>query len=288
MRVGYIGLGNMGKPMSSHLPGAGFETTVYDLASEPVAELVEKGAKAASSVAEVGRASDVLCICVPADAHVEAVLLGSDGQPGALDELAPGSVIAIHSTIKPETVEAMHAAAAERGCALIDAAVTGGEAGAVAGELVFLVGGDEKAVEKVRPVLDASSQLVIHAGPLGAGAKLKLAVNLLGYVHFAACREAFAFANAVGVDVNQVIEATRATGQLSDVEMRFVPIAQLPEDPPLPEELLPLMRTHVATAEKDLSHTLELARTSGVSLPTTAAVSQQMGWIFRSEDRRRR
>lgn len=283
MKVGYIGLGNMGKPMASHLAPAGFETTVFDIAAEPVAELVETGAIAASSVAEVAKASDVLCLCVPADTHVVEVLRGTNGSGGALDELAPGSVVAIHSTVKPETIEAMHEVAAARGSVVVDAAVTGGEAGALAGELVFLVGGEESALEKIRPVLDASSQLVIHAGARGAGARLKLAVNLLGYVHFAACREAFAVAHAAGVDPAQVIEATRATGQLSDAEMRFVPLAQLPNDIELPDELRVVMRNHVANADKDLGHALDLAREAGLPLPTAEVVRRQMPWIFRSE-----
>ncbi len=287
MRVGYIGLGSMGRPMASHLAPAGFETTVFDLVPDSVKALVETGARAGRSATEVAAASDVLCLCVPADEHVRAVLVG-DGGPGALDELAAGGVVIIHSTVRPETVQEMQVEAARRGCTVIDAAVTGGERGARAGELVFLVGGDEAEVEKVRPVLDASSKLVVHAGPRGAGAKLKLAVNLLSYVHFAAVREAFALAEAAGIDSNHLIEATRANGQLSDMEMQFVPVAALPEDTIMPDDYQDAQRVQLFNAEKDLAHALELARKSGLALPTAAAVSQGMARIYRVEDRRRR
>jgi 3-hydroxyisobutyrate dehydrogenase-like beta-hydroxyacid dehydrogenase len=287
MRVGYIGLGSMGKPMASNLAPAGFETTVFDLVPDSVKALVETGARAAASPAEVAAAADVLCLCVPADEHVRSVLLG-DGAPGALDELAPGGVVAIHSTVRPETVEEMHEAASQRGCTVIDAAVTGGERGAREGELVFLVGGEDEAVEKVRPVLDASSKLVVHAGHRGAGAKLKLAVNLLSYVHFAAVREAFGLAEVAGIDSKHLIEATRANGQLSDMEMQFVMSASLPQETVMPEEVQKAMRVQLFNAEKDLAHALELARKEGLALPTAAAVSQGMARIYRVEDRRRR
>mgnify|MGYP001819045448 FL=1 len=287
MRVGYIGLGNMGQPMASHLAPAGFETTVFDLVPAAVQALVDTGARAAASPIEVARASDVLCLCVPADEHVRAVLLG-DGGEGALDGLESGGIVAIHSTVRPETIEEMNDAAVKRGCRVIDAAVTGGEHGARAKELVFLVGGEDSAVEKVRPILEASSKKVIHAGPLGSGSKLKLAVNLFGYIHFAAVREAFALAEVAGIDSQHLIDATRANGQLSDAEMAFVPQAVAPQEQNVPPEREELMRGHLVIAEKDLAHALELARKQGLALPTAATVSQMMARVYRIDDPRRR
>ncbi len=288
MRVGYIGLGNMGQPMASHLAPAGFETTVLDLVPDAVKALVETGARAASSPIEVGEASDVLCICVQTDDQVRSVLLGDGQTAGALDGMASGGAIAIHSTVHPDTIEELHAKAAERGCAVVDAAVTGGASGARAGTLVVMVGGEDEVVEKVRPVLEASSKLVIHAGPRGCGARLKLAVNLFGYIHFAAVREAFAFASAIGLDHEDLIAATRGNGQLSDAELEFVPNARLPLDAKLPDDAHAFLSNQLVTAEKDLGHALELARKAGVSLPTAALVSQGMARIYRVEDRRRR
>jgi 3-hydroxyisobutyrate dehydrogenase len=288
MRVGYIGLGNMGKPMASHLAPAGFETTVFDLAPDPVKALVETGAKAASSPIEVAQASDVLCLCVPADSHVRSVLLGDGATPGALDHLPKGAVVAIHSTVTAETIVGLSAEATARGCSLIDASVTGGARGALAGELIFLVGGAEAAVERVRPVLDASSKLIIHAGPLGSGAKLKLAVNVLSYVHFAAVREAYTLASASGIDPRHWIEATRANGQLSDMEMEFLGAFDLPPEALASEGYQDAMGIQVFNAEKDLAHALALARQCDISMPTAGLVAQGMARTYGVEDPGRR
>jgi 3-hydroxyisobutyrate dehydrogenase len=288
MRVGYIGLGNMGKPMASHLAPAGLETTVFDLAPGPVKALVETGAKAASSASEVARASDVLCLCVPADSHVRSVLLGDGSAPGALEHLQKGAVVAIHSTVTAETIVELAAEATARGCSLIDASVTGGERLALAGELIFLVGGDDAAVEKVRPVLDASSKLIIHAGPLGSGAKLKLAVNALTYVHFAGVREAYSLAKASGIDPKLWIEATRANGQLSDMEMSFLGSFDLPPEALASEAYQNAMGVQVFNAEKDLAHALALARQCGISMPTSGLVAQGMARIYGVDDPGRR
>lgn len=289
MRVGYIGLGNMGKPMASHLAPAGFETVVFDLDARPVQELVARGARAGSNPAEVAENSDVLCLCVPADSHVRSVLMGDgSASPGALEHLPKGAVVAIHSTVTPETILEVAEAAKARGCTLVDASVTGGARGALVGELVFLVGGEEAAVERVRPVLDASSKRIIHAGPLGSGAKLKLAVNVLTYVHFSAVREAHALAEASGIDPSLWVEATRANGQLSDMEMGFIASFDMPRDAIRGEGYQDAMRTQVFNAEKDLAHALALARECDLAMPTTAVVSQGMARIFRVEDEGRR
>jgi 3-hydroxyisobutyrate dehydrogenase-like beta-hydroxyacid dehydrogenase len=284
-RAGYIGLGDMGKPMASRLAPAGFATTVFDLDDGPVAELVEGGARAGSSPRDVAERSDVLCICVPADAHVRAVLTGRDG---ALEGAAPGTVIAIHSTVLPETIEQMAAAAAERGCALIDACVTGGAHAAAVGELTFLVGGDEAALEKARPVLDASSKAIIHAGALGSGAKLKLAVNTMTYIQWAAARESYLLARASGLDPELFLDAVRSNGQLTPLQDRFLAAYKLPDEAVQSPGFQALMKTQMRTAEKDLDHALELARKCDLSLPTAALVSQDMARIYRVEDPRRR
>lgn len=284
-RVGYIGLGDMGRPMASHLAPAGFETTVFDLVEEPVQSLVAGGAKAAASPREVGERSEVLCICVPADEHLRAVLTGSDG---ALEGTAPGTVIAVHSTVLPETIEEMARAAAERECTLLDACVTGGAHGAEAGELTFLVGGDDASVEKARPILDVSSKAIIHAGPLGAGAKLKLAVNALTYIQWAAAYESYSLARVSGLDPELFIEAVRSNGQLTELQQRYLALHKMPDEVAGSDGFQANVRLQMHTAEKDLAHALELARKCGLSMPTAGLVSQQMARLYRVEDGGRR
>lgn len=142
IRTGFIGLGNQGKPIAAHLAPAGFEMTVYDIAEEPVAELVADGAKAAASPREVGQNADVVGICVPEDKHVRAVVFGDDGLLAGLGE---GSVILIHSTILPSTAEEISEAAAAKNIEVMDACVTGGAARAETKELTLLIGGPESA-----------------------------------------------------------------------------------------------------------------------------------------------
>ena len=132
LRAGYIGLGNIGKPMASCWIGGGFETTVYDVVAAPMEELAEGGAVAAASPREVAERSDVVCICVPEDAHVRAVMGGKDG---VLAGASPGTVVAIHSTILPNTVLELADQVAAKQVSILDACVTGGaaRAGLVAG-----------------------------------------------------------------------------------------------------------------------------------------------------------
>ena len=153
IRVGFIGLGNQGKPIAAHLAPAGFETTVYDIAKDPVEELVATGAKAAATPREVGAAADVVGICVPEDEHVRAVVFGDDG---LLAGLSAGSVVLIHSTVLPATVEEVGRAAAAKNVEVLDACVTGGAARAQNRQLTYLVGGSEAAFEKARPYFAAN------------------------------------------------------------------------------------------------------------------------------------
>ena len=155
-RIGFIGLGSQGKPIAAHFAPGGFETIVYDVAPEPVAELVEQGARGASSAREVGENADLVGICVPEDKHVFAVV---EGDAGLLAGLKPGSIILVHSTVLPDTIDAVAAAAAERGVAVLDACVTGGAIRAAARQLTYLVGGPAETFEKAAPYFAATTDV---------------------------------------------------------------------------------------------------------------------------------
>ena len=285
MRVGFIGLGNQGKPIAVNLVAAGFETHVYDVAEAPVAELVAKGAKAAASPREVGERAEVVCVCVPEDRHVLDVSLGASG---VLAGAARGAVLAIHSTILPDTAIAVAAEAAARGVAVLDACVTGGAARAAQKQLTFLVGGAAEALERARPVLEASAARIVHAGALGNGAKLKLCLNLITYIQWAAAFESFALAKGVGLPQELLEEAGRANGQLTPLMEAFLALHKAPESARKSAGMQSLLRGHMGVAEKDLAWALELARRAGVSLPVGGLVSQQMARIYGVEDGGRR
>jgi len=285
-RVGFIGLGNQGKPIAAHLAPAGLQTWVYDVAPEPVEELVAGGAKAATSARELGGEVDVVGICVPEDTHVRSVVFGDDG---LLAGLAAGSVILVHSTILPETVEAVAEAAAASGVAVLDACVTGGAARAENRQLTYLVGGAEEALEKARPYFEATTDIpVIHAGPLGSGAKLKLCINLITYVQWAAAYESMALARAVGLPQEVLEEAGRSNGQLTELMINYLTTHKLPEEARKSDAFQGLMRGHMQIGEKDLAWALQLARQSGVALPVASLVSQSMARLYGVEDDWRR
>jgi 3-hydroxyisobutyrate dehydrogenase len=286
LRVGFIGLGNQGKPIAAHLAPAGFATTVYDIAKEPVAELVAGGAKAAATPREVGANADVVGLCVPEDAHVRAVVSGDEG---LLAGMNAGGVILIHSTVLPDTVAEVSEAAAAKDVAVLDACVTGGAARAEARQLTYLVGGPDAAFEKARPYFAATTDIEpIHAGELGNGAKLKLCVNLTTYIQWAAAFEPMLLARAIGLPQEVLEKAGRSNGQLTDMMIAFLATHKAPAETRQSEGFQQLMRSHMNIAEKDLAWVLQLARKSGVSLPVGGLISQSMARIYGVEDDKRR
>ncbi|MGH0034010.1 MAG: NAD(P)-dependent oxidoreductase [Myxococcota bacterium] len=285
IRAGFIGLGNQGKPIAAHLVPAGFATVVYDIAEAPVAELVATGATAARSPREVGEGADVVGICVPEDAHVRAVLLGDDG---VLAGAAAGTVVAIHSTILPDTARELAEQAARGGVEVLDACVTGGAARAQQKQLTYLVGGDAAALEKARPVLETSAAKIIHAGELGNGAKLKLCINLITYIQWAAAFESFKLAQAVGLPQEVLEEAGQSNGQMTPLMVQYLAAHKMPEEARRSEGMQALMRGHMQIAEKDLAWALKLGREAEVALPVGGLVSQLMARLYGVEDPGRR
>jgi len=285
LRAGFIGLGDMGKPMALRLVGAGFATTVYDVAEGPVKELEAAGASAARSPRAVAEAADVLGVCVPEDAHVRAVF---SGESGVLAGARAGTVVAIHSTILPRTAEEMAALARERGVLVVDACVTGGGARAAQGKLTYLAGGDADALARARPFLEASGEKIVHAGPLGSGCKLKLCINLITYLQWVAAYESMALARAVGLPQQTLEEAGRSNGQLTELMVAFLATHKAPEAARRSDAYQRAMRGYMKTAEKDLAWVLQLAREADVALPGAAMASQQMARIYGVEDPGRR
>jgi 3-hydroxyisobutyrate dehydrogenase len=285
MRAGFIGLGNIGKPMAGRLVAAGFETRVYDVMSAPLQELVAAGAHAAATPAEVAAGSDVIGVCVRDDDDVRNVCLGPDG---ILSGAKAGSVIAIHSTILPATAEAVARVAREQGVGVLDACVTGGAARAAQGKLVYLVGGEAAHLDKARPFLATSSERIVHAGPIGNGCKLKLCINLVTYQQWTAAFEASTLARAAGLPLEVLLEAGRANGQITELMEQFLALHRAPAETRKSEATQSALRGFMAVAEKDLDWALALGRKVGVALPGAALASQSMARIYGVEDPKRR
>lgn len=205
-QIAFIGLGHMGLPMARNLLNAGHSLSVFDLVASAVDELAAQGARAASSAADAVSAAEVLISMLPASRHVEGLYLGD---AGLLSAIAPGSLVLECSTIAPEAARKVHQAAAARGIALLDAPVSGGTAGATAGTLTFMVGGDAATLERARPILANMGKNIFHAGPEGAGQVAKVCNNQLLAVHMIGTAEAMALGVANGLDPATLAEIMR-------------------------------------------------------------------------------
>ena len=265
-RYGYIGLGMMGSAMAENLiRQAGIdEVSVHDIDPAAVTAAASAGAVVAASAAEVARASDVVSVCVPAAAHIEAVLSG----PGGIIEGAhDGLCVLIHSTVHPNTVLAARDTAAEWGMAVFDACVAGGADNARAGSLTVLAGGLTEMPATARELLDVYAELVIDAGPIGAGAALKIAVNVMTYAQFAAAAAAHDMVASTGGEPGALLEAWRSMGQLGALTEQYCALLEIPGEH-IRGELRTMLETQAGIATKDLSLALELGRTR----PGAAAV----------------
>ncbi len=265
-RVGFIGLGNIGKPMAVNVATAGFALMVYDVREEPLKELAALGAAVAHSPREIGAHGEIIELVVVDDAQVEAVTLG---EGGVLSGARPGSVIAIHSTVHPKTVRKIAELAQARGVGVIDAEVSGGERGAQAKTLCYMVGGDKALFERCRPVFATSGANIFHLGDLGAGAIAKLAHNLIVYVNMLAASEGMRLAEKAGLDLKALQDVVHVSAGQSRVADNWLQQRRLKEVYTSgPQGLMQLIH-------KDLRLALELGHDLGLPLPG-AALTQQL------------
>jgi 3-hydroxyisobutyrate dehydrogenase len=276
-RIGFIGLGNIGAPMARRITDAGLAPTVYDLRAAPVRELVAAGALPASSPATVAAASDVIGVCVRDEVDLDAVLLAPNG---ILAGAAPGTVVAVHSTVRRAAVMALGARAAAHGVVLLDAGVAGGAAVAEAGTLAVMVGGPLHAVERARRMFECFAGVVVHTGELGTGLAAKLCVQTMQYGAWIATTEALALARAAGVSHDDVIAAAEAAGVISDSHRRFLGLHRMPQADRAAAAFQTRLGAFVAIAEKDIDAMLALGVECGVPLPTTAAVRPGVARMF--------
>ena len=209
MRVGFIGLGSQGGPMARRIVEGGYETTLWARREASLEPYADTTAKTAGSPAELAAASDLVCLCVVGDDDVKEVL---NGQTGVLAGLASGGIVAIHSTVHPDTV-ARVAELAPEGVSVLDAPISGGVPGAREARLAIMVGGDHAAFARARPAFDAMGSLVVHLGPAGSGLAAKLARNLMGYVSYLAAQEGRQLAEVAGVDLDALRTILDHTGR---------------------------------------------------------------------------
>lgn len=262
MRVGFIGLGIMGRPMAKNLLKAGFEVTAYNRSAGPREEMAEAGAAIVSSPREAAAGRDAVVTIVTDSADVEQVILGPDG---AIEGAAPGTLVIDMSTISPEVTRRIGARLAERGVKMLDAPVSGGDQGAIAGTLSIMAGGEAEDVERARPLFEAMGQRIVHCGPLGAGQTVKLCNQVAITGALLGVCEALLFAQKSGVDPARMLEAVSA-GAAGSWQMTNLGPKMLKRDF-APGFKVGLMR-------KDLRLAVESAGQQMIALPGLALVSQ--------------
>lgn len=196
-RIGFIGLGHMGAPMAQNLLKAGHELVVFDLVPAAVKMLTDAGATPAACASEAVKGADVVVTMLPASKHVESLYLGD---AGLLNDIAPGTLVLECSTIAPESARKVAQAASKKNIRMIDAPVSGGTGGAVAGTLTFIVGGSESDLEAAMPYLEKMGKNIFHAGDAGAGQVAKICNNMLLGILMAGTSEALALGVANGLD----------------------------------------------------------------------------------------
>jgi 3-hydroxyisobutyrate dehydrogenase len=197
MKIGFIGLGNMGNPMARNLVKAGHKLAVFDMSAAAIEKVVATGAKAAASVADAGKNVDMVITMLPSSPHVRDVHLGA-GE--LLASVNPGTLLIDSSTIDPHTARDVAAAAAQRSIVMLDAPVSGGTGGAEAGTLTFMVGGDAAAFETAKPILAKMGKNVVHCGAAGTGQVAKICNNLILGISMIGVSEAMNLGASLGID----------------------------------------------------------------------------------------
>jgi 3-hydroxyisobutyrate dehydrogenase-like beta-hydroxyacid dehydrogenase len=203
MRVGFIGLGRQGAPMARRIVEGGYELTLWARRPASVEPYADTAAKVAATPAELGAASDLVCLCVVGDDDVKQVL---EGDTGVLAGLAPGAIIAIHSTVHPDTCREIAKSAADKGISVIDAPVSGGAPAVSEGSLLVMVGGDEDIVAKARPVFATYSDAIVHLGPLGSGQVTKILNNLLFTANLGSAMSTLELGESLGIPRDKLCE----------------------------------------------------------------------------------
>jgi 2-hydroxy-3-oxopropionate reductase len=263
-KVGFIGLGIMGKPMAKNLMDAGYELTVHNRSREPVDELAEDGAAAASSPKEVAENSDVIVTMLPDSPQVEEVVAGEDG---VLEGVREGALLVDMSTISPVVTEELAEAVKKKGASMLDAPVSGGDVGAIEGTLSIMVGGSEEDFERSKPLFDVMGKIVTHVGPTGAGQVVKACNQIVVALTIEAVSEALVLGSKGGVSPEKILDVL--SGGLAGnkvMEVKREKFLSHTFDPGFRSEL----------HHKDLGIALAAGREYGVALPVTAIVDQML------------
>jgi 3-hydroxyisobutyrate dehydrogenase len=282
--VGYIGLGNIGKPSAQRLIGEAFNAHVYDVYAPAVEEMVAAGAVGCASVADLAGTCSHIGICVRDDAQVEGLL---QGEEGIFANAAPGTLVAVHSTVTQANLLQWSQQAADKGLDLIDAPITGGAHRAVEGTLCYMVGGSEEQLKRGSPVFETSAEKVVHAGPIGSGIALKLCNNFIQYTEFVAMAEAARLADACGLSVDVLRDVGLSNGVVNEQMHMFVSGRNGLSKTCSEEEMEKIFGVMGRLGRKDLECALTTAADMNVVMPTAQYICDRIEDVFLAKDESR-
>jgi len=263
-KIGFIGLGIMGKPMAKNLVKAGYDLTVFDINNAAVEELVAIGAAKGSSSKDVASKTEIILTMLPNSPHVKEVVLGKDG---VVEGVKQGSVLVDMSSIAPLASQEVSKALAKAGVKMLDAPVSGGEPKAVDGTLAFMVGGPEDVFNEMNAILSVMGGSVTHVGEIGSGNTTKLANQMIVALNIAAMSEAMVLATKAGVDPEKVFNAIKGGLAGSTVLNAKMPLV-------LDGNFKPGFRIELHI--KDLQNALDTAHELGVPVPLSSNVMETM------------
>jgi len=268
-KIGFIGLGEMGRPMAKRLVSHGYGVTVFDVVPAALEELTRAGAKAASSPGEVARASEATIVMVRDTAQSESVIFGPNG---VMEGAGRGSTIIVMSSVLPSFVQKVAQMGKSKGVGVLDAAVSGAKMGAEAGTLAIMAGGSKDLVDKYRPMLEAMGK-IIHCGDVGAGQTVKLTNNIALYINLLAANEAVSFGLKNGVKEEVLIEVMKQGTANSWVVQNWKFVNPAGRVGPV----------HWGIPVKDTLTALQVAREVDQSLPITALVAKLLEQLEKSK-----
>jgi 2-hydroxy-3-oxopropionate reductase len=263
-RVGFVGLGIMGKPMATNLLDAGYNLSVHNRSPEKALELGEAGASVAKSPKEVAQNADIIITMLPDSPQVSEVIAG---EGGVLEGITEGSLVIDMSTISPVVTEELSEAIKEKGASMLDAPVSGGDVGAIDGTLSIMVGGEEADFHRAKPLFEAMGKTITHVGPVGAGQVTKAANQVVVALTIEAVCEALVLGSAGGVAPEKVLEVL--SGGLAANK-----VMEVKREKFLSHNFEPGFRSELH--HKDLGIALAAGREYGVVLPVTAVVYQML------------
>jgi 2-hydroxy-3-oxopropionate reductase len=261
-KIGFIGLGIMGKPMAKNLIKAGYSLIVHNRSDAPVAELVKEGAQAAKSPMEVAQQSEIVITMLPNSPDVELVVLGENG---ILEGAKAGTIIIDMSSIEPLVSQKIAGEVEKKGVAFLDAPVSGGEPGAIQGTLAIMVGGKEEIFNRCLPILEVMGKSVVRVGDIGAGGFAKLANQIIVALNIVAVSEAFVLGQKAGLDPEKLFQAIRGGMAGSHVMEAKIPMI-------MDRNFKPGFK--IKLHDKDIKNALATAAGLQVPLPLTGLVEQ--------------